>query len=63
MHELGTNTFGFVSAQSADEIKALVAGLAKSALDKDVDITVATGRRGVKRTISAIPPRRVRDVR
>ncbi|EBQ0072606.1 type V toxin-antitoxin system endoribonuclease antitoxin GhoS, partial [Salmonella enterica] len=40
--ELGTNTFGFVSAQSADEIKALVAGLAKSALDKDVDITVAT---------------------
>lgn len=30
------------SAQSADEIKALVAGLAKSALDKDVDITVAT---------------------
>ncbi len=55
VHELGTNTFGFVSAQSADEIKALVAGLAKSALDKDVDITVATGRRGVKRTISAIP--------
>lgn len=42
VHELGTNTFGFVSAQSADEIKALVAGLAKSALDKDVDITVAT---------------------
>ncbi|MDI4746097.1 DUF3156 family protein, partial [Salmonella enterica subsp. enterica serovar Kentucky] len=29
VHELGTNTFGFVSAQSADEIKALVAGLAK----------------------------------
>ncbi|EHW7082004.1 type V toxin-antitoxin system endoribonuclease antitoxin GhoS [Salmonella enterica] len=42
VHELGTNTFGFISTQSADEIKALVAGLAKSALDKDVDITVAT---------------------
>ncbi|SUG66481.1 putative cytoplasmic protein [Salmonella enterica subsp. enterica] len=31
-----------LALQSADEIKALVAGLAKSALDKDVDITVAT---------------------
>ncbi|EAA8368105.1 type V toxin-antitoxin system endoribonuclease antitoxin GhoS [Salmonella enterica] len=42
VHELGTNTFGFISSQSADEIKALVTGLAKSALDKDVDITVTT---------------------
>ncbi|EDP8643924.1 type V toxin-antitoxin system endoribonuclease antitoxin GhoS [Salmonella bongori] len=42
VHELGTNTFGFISAQSRDEIHALVTGLAKSALDKDVDVTVTT---------------------
>ncbi len=30
MHELGTNTFALLAPQSADEIKALVAGLAKS---------------------------------
>ncbi|EGE4658831.1 type V toxin-antitoxin system endoribonuclease antitoxin GhoS [Salmonella bongori serovar 48:i:- str. 94-0708] len=42
VHELGTNTFGFISAQSRDEIHVLVTGLAKSALDKDVDVTVTT---------------------
>lgn len=41
VHELGTNTFGFVSAQSADESSAC-RRTCESALDKDVDITVAT---------------------
>ncbi|ECG8588997.1 type V toxin-antitoxin system endoribonuclease antitoxin GhoS [Salmonella enterica subsp. salamae] len=42
VHELGTNTFGFISAQRRDEIHALVAGLAESALGKEVEITVMT---------------------
>ncbi|HDU9761817.1 TPA: type V toxin-antitoxin system endoribonuclease antitoxin GhoS, partial [Klebsiella pneumoniae] len=29
-HELGTNTFGLLSGQTADEIKALSAGLAEA---------------------------------
>ncbi|WOJ05632.1 type V toxin-antitoxin system endoribonuclease antitoxin GhoS [Citrobacter koseri] len=42
VHELGTNTFGFISALSEDEIAALTAGLAKSALDKKPEISVMT---------------------
>ena len=42
VHELGTNTFGLISAQSADEVKALSAGLAKTALGRPVDVTVTT---------------------
>jgi hypothetical protein len=34
VHELGTNTFGLISAQSADEVKALSAGLAETALGR-----------------------------
>jgi|GEM_PF-386109 len=46
-HELGTNTFGLLSAQDADEVKALSAGLAESA-DYGQHI-----RRVVKSSISA----------
>lgn len=42
VHELGTNTFGLISAQSADEVKALCAGLAETALGRPVDVTVTT---------------------
>lgn len=42
VHELGTNTFGLISAQSPDEIKALAAGLAESALDKAPEVSVVT---------------------
>lgn len=42
VHELGTNTFGLISAQSPDEIKTLVAGLAESATEKTADVTVVT---------------------
>ncbi|HGV9333134.1 TPA: type V toxin-antitoxin system endoribonuclease antitoxin GhoS [Raoultella planticola] len=42
VHELGTNTFGLISAQSADEVKALSAGLAETALGRSVDVTVTT---------------------
>lgn len=42
VHELGTNTFGLISAQSKEEVKALAAGLAESAIDKTPEITVVT---------------------
>jgi len=42
VHELGTNTFGLISVQSADEVKALSAGLAETALGRPVDVTVTT---------------------
>ena len=42
VHELGTNTFGLISAQSADEVKALSAGLAETALGRPVDVNVTT---------------------
>lgn len=42
VHELGTNTFGLISAQSADEVKALSAGLAETSLGRPVDVTVTT---------------------
>ncbi|CAI9390683.1 MULTISPECIES: type V toxin-antitoxin system endoribonuclease antitoxin GhoS [Citrobacter] len=42
VHELGTNTFGLISAQSLDEVKALAAGLAESALDRAPEVSVMT---------------------
>lgn len=42
VHELGTNTFGLISGQSADEVKALSTGLAETALGRPVDVTVTT---------------------
>ncbi|EMN3919732.1 type V toxin-antitoxin system endoribonuclease antitoxin GhoS [Citrobacter farmeri] len=42
VHELGTNTFGLISAQSLDEVKALAAGLAESALDSAPEVSVVT---------------------
>lgn len=42
VHELGTNTFAFISAQSEDEVKALATGLAESALGQEPDVTVVT---------------------
>lgn len=41
-HELGTNTFGLLSAQTAEEVKALSAGLAEAALGRPAEITVST---------------------
>ncbi|WEF29944.1 type V toxin-antitoxin system endoribonuclease antitoxin GhoS [Klebsiella aerogenes] len=41
-HDLGTNTFGLLSAQSADEIQALSAGLTEAALGRPADITITT---------------------
>ena len=41
-HELGTNVFGLLSMQNAEEVKALSAGLAETALGRTVDVTVAT---------------------
>ena len=40
-HELGTNTFGLLSAQAAEEVKALSAGLAE-ALGRTAEIAVST---------------------
>ncbi|POT57592.1 hypothetical protein C3432_06440 [Citrobacter amalonaticus] len=42
VHELGTNTFGLISAQDKEEVKALAAGLARSALGKTPDVTVTS---------------------
>lgn len=42
VHELGTNTFGMISVQTADEVKALCAGLAETAIGRPVDVTVTT---------------------
>lgn len=41
-HELGTNTFGLLSGQTAEEVKALSAGLAEAALGRPAEIAVAT---------------------
>lgn len=41
-HELGTNTFGLLSTQTAEEVKALSAGLAESALGRPAEIAVST---------------------
>ena len=42
VHELGTNTFGLLSMQNAEEVNALSAGLAETALGRPVDVTVVT---------------------
>lgn len=42
VHELGTNTFGLLSMQNAEEVKALSTGLAETALGRPVDVTVIT---------------------
>ncbi|HGS4182867.1 TPA: type V toxin-antitoxin system endoribonuclease antitoxin GhoS [Klebsiella pneumoniae] len=39
-HELGTNTFGLLSGQTAEEVKALSAGLAEAALGRPAEIAV-----------------------
>jgi len=41
VHELGTNTFGLISAMSEEEVKAHAASLAESALDKQPEIIVS----------------------
>ncbi len=41
-HDLGTNTFGLLSAQTADEIRALSAGLAETALGRPAEVTITT---------------------
>ncbi|MND27501.1 hypothetical protein D3C80_179670 [compost metagenome] len=41
-HELGTNTFGLVSPQSAQEVQDLSAGLAETALGRPAEVTVTT---------------------
>ncbi|MRS16912.1 type V toxin-antitoxin system endoribonuclease antitoxin GhoS [Enterobacteriaceae bacterium RIT691] len=42
LHELGTNTFGLVSPLSHDDVIALTAGLAQSALGREAEVSVAT---------------------
>lgn len=42
VHDLGTNTFGLVSPLSEEEVKALTAGLAETALGQEPEIGVAT---------------------
>lgn len=42
VHELGTNTFGLISTLSKDEVTALTAGLAESALGNKPGISVST---------------------
>ena len=41
VHDLGTNTFGFISALSAEEVRSLAEGLAESAVGGPVDVQVA----------------------
>ena len=52
-HELGTNTFGLLSGQTAEEVKALSAGSAEAALGRPAEIAVGHIRRVVKSSISA----------
>ncbi len=42
VHDLGTNTFGLISALSEQEVHELASGLAESAVAEKVDITVST---------------------
>lgn len=51
-HELGTNTFGLLSGQTAEEVKALSAGLAEAALGRRRN-RCGHIRRVVKSSISA----------
>ena len=41
VHDLGTNSFGFISPQSEQEVKALASSLAESAVTEKTDITVS----------------------
>lgn len=40
VHELGTNTFGFVSPLNEEEIKALTLGLAETAIGHKPEVSV-----------------------
>jgi len=42
VHDRGTNTFGLVSPQNEDDIKALTTGLAETALGHQPDVRVVT---------------------
>ncbi|WP_449544449.1 type V toxin-antitoxin system endoribonuclease antitoxin GhoS [Lelliottia amnigena] len=42
IHDLGINTFGLISALSADEVKTLASGLVQSATGKEAAIQVNT---------------------
>ncbi|HEX4502316.1 MAG TPA: type V toxin-antitoxin system endoribonuclease antitoxin GhoS [Scandinavium sp.] len=42
VHDLGTNTFGLVSPQSADDIKILTTGLAETAIGQKPEVSVVT---------------------
>lgn len=42
VHDLGTNTFGLISALSEQEVLELARGLAAAAVDDETDITVST---------------------
>lgn len=42
IHELGTNTFGLVSALSEKEVAELAEGLGEAALDQKPQVTVTT---------------------
>ncbi|AIR01161.1 type V toxin-antitoxin system endoribonuclease antitoxin GhoS [Pluralibacter gergoviae] len=42
VHDPGTNSFGWIGPQSAEEIKALAAGLADTAVKGEAEVTVTT---------------------
>lgn len=42
VHDLGTNTFGFISPLSEEEVRELAAGLAEAALHRKPDIDITT---------------------
>lgn len=42
VHDLGTNTFGFISPLSEEEVRELAAGLAEAALNRKPDIDITT---------------------
>ncbi|WP_297198724.1 type V toxin-antitoxin system endoribonuclease antitoxin GhoS [uncultured Pluralibacter sp.] len=48
VHDLGTNSFGFVSPQTPEEVKALAAGLAETALGIAADVKVTTFEESLK---------------
>ncbi|MEB6560307.1 type V toxin-antitoxin system endoribonuclease antitoxin GhoS [Klebsiella aerogenes] len=41
-HDLGTNTFGLLSAQSPEDVRALSAGLAEASLGRPAEIAITT---------------------
>ncbi|MDY1035425.1 type V toxin-antitoxin system endoribonuclease antitoxin GhoS [Enterobacteriaceae bacterium RIT714] len=49
VHDLGTNTFGLISALSVEEVKALASGLVESATGKKAEINVSTWEEWQKR--------------